>query len=250
MKLKSLFFVLFIFLTFFLSKNVLAQHFSSTDYNIDWGNFNMTSGHKDSSNYSLTDTVGQNAPGPYTGNGFVLKSGFQYIYDMLNQFSFSINYISIDLGTLTPGIASTATNIITITTPSGHGYQIMAQENHPFAQSTGVTIPDTTCNIGSTCSEITANIWDSATAYGFGFNVIGINNSGAVTGIGTSNYFLDNTYFRQFAAVPPKASQTIMSENSPVKNHSARVSYKTNISALQAAGNYENAIIFTAIPKY
>jgi hypothetical protein len=251
MKLKFLIFtsILLVFLIagFF---PILAQHFSSSDYIIDWGNFNITSGQKNSPNYSLTDTVGQNAPGPYTSNGFILKSGFEYIYDTFNQFSFSIDNLAINLGSLTPQVGSTATNIITITTPSGHGYQVMAQENHPLSQSLGITIPDTACNVGTTCTDTTANVWNSASAYGFGFNAIGINNSAVATGIGTSNYFLDSTYFRPFDPVPPKTSQIVMSETSPVKNRSARVSYKANISTLQAAGSYQNSIIFTAIPKY
>jgi hypothetical protein len=251
MKLNTaIFFLIFIISSSLLTINVFAQHFSSSDYNIDWGNFNITSGQKNSADYSLTDTVGQNAPGPYTSADFVLKSGFEYIYNTFNQFSFSISNLSIAFGSLTPGVASTATNTITITTPSGHGYQIMAQENHPLSQSTGITIPDTACDVGSTCTEAVSGTWASAATYGFGFNAIGINSSGVATGVGTSGYFLNNTYFRQFAAVPPKTSQIIISENSPISNHSALVTYKVNISNLQTAGNYQNAIIFTAVPKY
>ena len=248
MKLKTVLFVLFLFL--FLAVPVSAQHFISPSYIIDWGNFNITSGHKSSANYSLTDTVGQNAPGKYTANGFVLKSGFEYIYDTFNQFSFSISNRSINLGSLVTGVASSATNVITITTPSGHGYEILVQENHPLVQGQGVTIPDTACNIGTTCTDTGANVWDSVSAFGFGYNAIGINSSGADTGVGTSGYFLGSTYFRPFAPVPPHRGQILMSENSPAKNHSTRVTYKVNVAALQSAGNYQNSIIFTAVPKY
>jgi hypothetical protein len=250
MKIKILFVIAVLLIVLLFPAVSLAQHFSSSSYIIDWGNFNITSGQKNSPNYSLTDTVGQNAPGPYTSNGFILKSGFEYIYDTFNQFSFSIDNLSINLGSLTPLVASTATNIISITTPSGHGYQIMAQENHPLAQSLGITIPNTACNVGSTCTESVSNVWNSATAYGFGFNAIGINSSGTVTGIGTSGYFPDNTYYRPFAPVPPKTSQIIMSETIPAKNRYARVSYRAFISTLQASGSYQNSIIFTAVPKY
>lgn len=235
---------------FILHSPVAAQHFSSSSYLIDWGNFNLTSGSKASTNYSLTDTVGQNSPGAYTSTGYLVKSGFQYIYDTFNQFSFAIDNLSLNLGTLVPGIASTATNIITLTTPSGHGYQIMAQQNHPLSLGTGTTIPDTACDLGSTCTISSANIWSSASTYGFGYQVLGINSSGTVNNVGTSSYFSDNTYYRPFAIVPPQTGQIVMSENSPVKNHSARVTYKANISPAQAAGNYQNSIIFTAVPKY
>ena len=79
--------------------SIFAQHFESTNYNIDWGNFNMTSGKKTSTNYSLTDTVGQNAPGEYSKTGVKLKSGFQYIYPF-DIFSFAIDDLEIDFGAI------------------------------------------------------------------------------------------------------------------------------------------------------
>ncbi|HEX8923426.1 MAG TPA: hypothetical protein VF828_01690, partial [Patescibacteria group bacterium] len=59
---------------------VIAQHFSSPSFIIDWGNFNVTSGKKSSTSYTITDTVGQNAPGQFAAADFILKSGFQYVY--------------------------------------------------------------------------------------------------------------------------------------------------------------------------
>ena len=245
MKYKIILFFLLFTIYYSLFTNVaLAQHFVSPSYIIDWGNFNITSGKKTSTSYFLTDTVGQNAPGQYNSTGYIVKSGFQYIYDSSNQFSFIIDDLTVPLGTLVASIATTATNTITITTPSGHGYQIFARYNHPLSLITGTTIPDTSCNSG--CTPDTSGVWNSASAYGFGFNAIGINSSGVATGIGTSDYFLNNTYFRPFSTI----GQVIMSENLPVKNHSAKISYKANISSVQAAGEYENAAIFIAIPKY
>lgn len=228
-----------------IPKHVWAQHFESPSYIIDWGNFNITSGKKSSTNYSLTDTVGQNAPGQYNSSGYIVKSGFQYIYDTFNKLSFTIDELNINLGSLVSGVDSTATSIITISTPSGHGYQIMAQYNHPLSLLSGTTIPDTSCDSG-TCTPTSSSVWTSASAYGFGYNTIGINSSNVNTGIGTSSYFTNDTYYRPFSTT----GQIAMSENSPVKNRSARVTYKVNISALQSAGNYQNSIIYTAVPKY
>lgn len=227
-----------------------AQHFTSASYIIDWGNFNMTAGKKSSTNYSLTDTVGQNAPGAFTAAGYIVQSGFQYIYNTFNKFSFSVDKLSIGLGTLVAGVGSTDTNVITVTTPSGRGYQILVSENHPLALISGTTIPDTRCDANS-CSNTVSGPWISNTAYGFGFNAIGINSSGVATGVGTSSIFTNNTYFRSFATISEQEpSQTIMTENKPVKNHSARISYQALISAVQSAGFYQNSIIFTAIPNY
>ncbi len=244
--------LIFLLLLFYLAIPSEAQHFTSSSYIIDWGNFNITSGSKTSSNYALTDTVGQNAPGQYNSTGFVVKSGFQYIYDTFNVFSFSIDNLNMALGTLTAGVASTNTNIISVNTPSGRGYQIMALQNHPLTNlQAGITIPNTSCNVGSTCTVSSSNVWNSSTAYGFGFNVIGINNSLVVTNVGTSDYFADASNYRPFSS---QTAEIIMSENSATKNptasHKARVTYKVNIGGFQASGNYQNAITFIAVPRY
>ncbi|MCW1949374.1 MAG: hypothetical protein KIH89_002925 [Candidatus Shapirobacteria bacterium] len=250
---KTNFLILIILILGFIfqlqTKSLLAQSFDSASYHIDWGNFNMTSGKKTSTNYQLTDTVGQNAPGKFTSTGFIVKSGFQYIYDSMEKFSFSISDISLDFGSLTPNIGSTQSNTISITTPSGKGYEILTIANHPLQTIASATIPDTTCD--TSCTISSSGVWSSSTKYGFGFNAIGINSSGAATNIGTSSYFTDSTYFRPFAATSRSESpQTVMSENSPVKNRSARITYKINISRNQPSGDYENLINLIAIPKY
>ena len=245
--------VLFILLTSYFIyqyQPIQAQHFQSDSFVIDWGNFNMTSGSKTSQSYNLTDTVGQNAPGEYSKNGYIVKSGFQYIYDTLGQFTFIIDDLTIDFGTLIPQIGSTASNIITISTPSGRGYQIMASENHPLQINSSLQIPDTLCDSGP-CSESSSGPWANNDTYGFGFNAIGIDSSGVATNIGTSDYFLNDTLWRQFADISSlETPQIIMSENISVKDRSARITYKVNISPVQPAGNYENGINFTAVRKY
>jgi hypothetical protein len=68
----------------------------STNYIIDFGNFNMTSGSKSSTSYKVTDTVGQTAPGEYLSTGYKVGAGFQYIY-ALPRFSFRITANRVDL---------------------------------------------------------------------------------------------------------------------------------------------------------
>ena len=210
----------------------------------------MGSGARSSTNYRLTDTSGQNAPGEFTNTGYIVKSGFQYIHDIFYKFSFQISDNSIAFGTIVPGVGSTATNTITVSSPAGHGYEILVHENHPLQViGANTTIPDTNCDSG-TCNESSSGIWISDATYGFGFNAIGVSDT-VVTGTGTSNYFTDETYFRQFADFSiPENNQIIMSEDDQTKTRSARITYKVNISTVQAAGDYENAITFIAIPKY
>ena len=222
-------------------KLTLAQSFSSPNYLLNMGNFNTTSGSKTSTNYRLTDTVGQLTPGQFTSTGYIVKSGFQYIYDTFYAFSFSINYQSIDFGTLTPNIGTTQTNVLTISSPAGHGYQIMTSENHPLWIDAVSQIADTTCDAAD-CSETTSGVWTSNSTYGFGFNA---------SGIGATAYFANSTYYRQFADTSANESpQILASENSPARNRQTTITYKVNINSLQAAGNYQNAITFIAIPKY
>lgn len=233
---------IFVLLFFYSSTSLIhAQHFSSSSYIIDWGNFNITSGRKISTNYQLTDTVGQNAPGVSEKNGIKVESGFQYIYNTFTQLSFAIDKLSINLGTLTPEIASTDTNLLTITTPSGHGYQITASENHPLWINSNLSIPNTTCD-SNDCTATYSTPWVGTNKYGFGFNA---------TGIGTTGYFSGSTYYRPFADLSNNESPAIFaSENSPVKDRQITINYKALISSFQAAGEYQNYITYTLVPKY
>lgn len=245
-------FLLLLFIALLFPLKSIAQSFNSDNYNIQWGNFNMTGGKKSSSSFTLTDTVGQNAPGQFDNNGYILKSGFQYAYDQVYKFSFAIDDLDVNFGSLTPNIGNTQSNIITISTNSSNGYQILSLENHPLTANNGIntTIPDTTCD-SNDCDETISTLWTENNIYGFGFNVLGINSSGVVTDIGTSNYFADSTYFRQFADNSNgESSQIIMSENSRVQERSAKITYKVNISSVQSAASYQNNINFIAVPKY
>lgn len=220
---------------------IFAQQFSSNSYKINWGNFNMTSGQKTSTNYQLTDTVGQNAPGYSEKNGVAIKAGFQYIYDTFTVLSFTIDKLNIDFGTLVPGVGVTDTNLLTVTTPSGHGYQLTAQENHPLWISPNHYIPDTTCDSG-TCTIINSSPWIANDKFGFGLNV---------SGTGATGYFTDSSYFRPFASLSNNQAPTVIaSENKPVKEREAIVTYRVLISAYQTAGNYQNYITYTLTPKY
>jgi hypothetical protein len=241
--------ILIIIFALLSKKIIFAQRFQSDNFVIEWGNFNMTGGTKASATYHLSDTVGQIAPGEYNSGAYTVESGFQYIYNTFNKFRFTINDsdLAIDFGYLSPGIATTASHTITIYCPAGHGYEILAKENHPLQiLSSGHTIPDTTCNIGSTCTPSSANTWTESSSFGFGYNTLGINNSGTVTGVGTSQFFSSDTKYRPFSV----NANTIMSENHPVQNHSAKVTYKALIDTNQAAGNYETSINFIAVPNY
>lgn len=246
---KNKYYLIFLVFLFFFIKPVIAQRFDSDSYIIDMGNLNLTGGRKTSDSYNLTDTVGENAIGLSDGDTYIVKSGFQYIHDTISRFTFSIDDLSIDFGTLIPESPVTDTNKITITSPVGRGYQVYVHENHPLKNYSGITIPDTTCD-SSSCSESIQGLWTQTTTFGFGLNVMGLEDTNP-TGIGTSQYFSSLNHYRQFANYElGETAQVIMSENRTVEDQSAQVTYKANISALQSSGNYQNSITFTAVPIY
>jgi len=214
---------------------------SSNSYAIQYNNVNMTSGEKSSSSYTVTDTVGQTAAGRYSSSGYLVRSGFQYMYT-IGQFSFSISNTMINLGLLTPGSFNTATTTLTISAKGAGGYQITAFENYPLKiVGTSTTIPDTTCDAG-TCNEGTAGVWTNTSIPGFGYNMSGTDIPAA---------FINSTYFKQFANLSNnEPAQVVMSNTGVVKNNQATVTYKAGISGGQTAGNYENNIVYIATPGY
>lgn len=223
---------------------VWAERLESNSYVIQFGNFNMTAGQKSSSSYTVTDTVGQTGAGPfgsYGGSSYFVGSGFQYIYQ-IDDFSFQISRVAIDLGVLTPSTHSTASHNLTITTRGAGGYSVYAYELHPLRHSNGTTtIPDTTCNAG-TCTQTTAAVWTTLTVPGFGYNM---------TGNDVPAGFVDSTYYKQFADNSlAEAMQIVMSSSNIASNRTATVTYKAGVTGSQAAGNYQTGVAYIAVPGY
>lgn len=223
---------------------VQADRLESDSYVIQFGNFNIGSGEAQGGNYGLTYTIGQTAPGPFGEYGvsnYFVGSGFQYIYQ-INTFGFTIDQVSLDLGELIIGQHSSASNQLTITTRGAGGYTIYAYEERPLTHSNNVdTIPDTTCD-GGGCDETTAAVWTNPAIPGFGFNVEA---DDAVAD------FIDTTYFRQFADDSSgETMQPIMSDTNIANSETGTVTYKAGIDGSVAAGNYQTAIAYIAVPGY
>lgn len=216
-----------------------AENLSSDSYQIQMGNLNMGAGLPSSDTYKLGVTGGQIAPGLYSSTGYIVRAGFWYLKSII-PFSFTISDLTIDFGTLTPGTPKTLTNMLSVSAGGAGGYQVTASESALLTSPAGTaTIPNTTCNgDGQTCNATTAQPWTNNSKYGFGYNMSG--NDVPVT-------FVDSTYFRPFALA---SSATVMSNPKVGRNRVATVIYKVNISGSQAAGDYENYIIFIATPSY
>ncbi len=213
---------------------------TSPNYIIQMPNFNSGAGIPTSTNYSVSSTIGQNAAGLFSSNGYRVKSGFQYIYSII-PFSFTISSISVDLGHLTPQTPSTVSQNLKVSSGGAGGYQVKASEDHPLkSSSSATTIPDTTCD--SSCSESVAGVWASTSKYGFGFNMSGNDIPADFSGL---------TYYRQFADRSiSETPQIVMSSIYVGRGRQSTVTYKVNISGIQSSGAYKNTIMYTAIPSY
>ena len=226
---------------FLLSATFVRANMNSNSFTIQYNNTNMTAGKKTSGTYTVTDTAGQTAVGQYSSAGYLVRSGFQYVYT-IGRFTFSISNTIVDLGTVTPGVFQTGNSTLSVSAKGAGGYTVTAHESYPLrVPGTATTIQDTTCNSG-TCTESTAAVWTDPSKSGFGYNISGNDVPGA---------FVDATYFKQFANYsanePP---QIVMSNAATVKNRQATVTYKAAVIGSQAGGTYENHITYIATPGY
>ncbi|MGD9128873.1 MAG: hypothetical protein PVJ09_00035 [Candidatus Woesebacteria bacterium] len=230
----------------FVCQQALADRMESASYIIQFGNFNITAGEKESSSYKVTDTVGQTGAGPYGSLGsstYFVGGGFQYIYPFeVSEFNFSISNTSIDLGVLTPGFHNSASNQIAVQAVGTAGYSVYAFETRALTHQDGVeSIPDTSCDLG-TCTESQARVWVNQNVPGFGFNI---------SGDDVVSDFVSSNYFRQFANNNlGETMQRIMGATTIDGERTADITYKAGISGSQAAGNYQTEIIFIAVPGY
>lgn len=227
--------------------SVLAvSSMSSDDYQIDWPNLNMGAGLPTSDTYNLGVTTGQIAPGLYYfENGYKVRAGFQYIHTLI-PFTFTIDKISVDFGSLTVGVGSTDTIGLEVNCGSAGGYQVTAQENDRLTSTAGSHIEDTTCDPTDTCTHTDEGTWEQNTTYGFGYTM---------NGDDVPSEFASGTMFKNFADVPGDEPQKVMGLT-PEEGHEAgrgkqaTMTLKVNISGTQAAGVYENIITFIATPTY
>lgn len=223
----------------------------SARYKIKYGNVDIGAKNQTSSNYKLGTTIGQLAAGQFNSTGYVVKAGFQYWHAIV-PFTFSISSTNINLGTLVPNVPSTATTNLSVSFGSAGEYQVTAIEEGALRTMTGNSIPDTICDGGSdTCTDALAKAWTSTSAYGFGYNM-------SLEDIPAD--FANNTYYRQFpdrttadspAVIMTSANVTVDLTSKPKDIiHLSTVTFKANISPLQAAGSYQTVINFVATPGY
>jgi hypothetical protein len=233
-----------------LPSPVSADRFDSASYTIQFGNFNITSGEKESTNYNVTDTVGQTGAGPYSSFGtgsYFIGGGFQYIYP-LRDFEFALSSLAIDLGELVPGLHSSQSHTLTVSTRGAGGYKVYAIAQHPLQQSGGSSpIPFTTCDAGD-CTTSLAKLWTDQNIAGFGYNMTGQDVPADFTAVGCTPA---TACFRAFADESlSQPMQVVMSSSDLAIDNQSTMTYKAGIIGSQAAGSYQTSVKFIAVPEY
>lgn len=220
-----------------------ADNLFSSSFRIQMGTINIGGGNKTGGGFKLSDTIGQTAQGQFDVAGYRVRAGFQYIHSVI-PFTFTVDKISVNFGSILPATFYTDTNVLTVHAGGAFGYSVKAIENQPLTRSSdSTTIANTTCDTGSPCSTSNATPWTSTSAYGFGYNLSGDD-------VDTAD-FVDSTYFRPFPANSlAEDPVTVMNKSGVTRTSTATVTYKINISAVQATGTYYNIIQYIALPSF
>src|ERR1035437_2136496 len=223
----------------FYTMSANAQTMSNSDYIIRMGNLNSIAGHPSGPNYKVLFTVGQTGAGLYSGTNYKVRSGFEYIKSII-PFRFTVSNVFIDFGIISPTIPVLRTNLLTISNGSAFGYQVSTSQNHnlrvnPYGAP--AEIPATACD-GPSCTPTTAAAWTNSLTYGFGYRCDNVN------GTDCDSQFLTTNYYKPFISSP--SAIIVMSSPNVGKNKISQVTYKLNVSGIQAAGLYKNIINYIA----
>ncbi len=228
---------------FLLLTQVKADNYESERYRIQYGTINIGGENAASSGgYNLSVSLGQNAAGEFQSTGYVVKAGFQYLHSII-PFRFTISNTNMNFGTIVPQVPATQQTVLTVSFGGAGAYQVSTQEESPLKTLAATTIPNTLCNSESDpCTGTSARVWNKNDAYGFGYNM---------TGDDIASDFKDANYYRPFSDGSLKESpETIMSSGNVGKNRQSTVTFKVNISPIQAAGSYQTIVKFVATPGY
>lgn len=235
-------FAFLVFTCYFLlwdKHKVLAQDMTSQNFKIQQGNFNMTSGNKESANFKLADVVGQTAAGIFISKGYIINAGF------LNGaagdlFTFSIDPHTINFETLSPDTFTERVIHISISNGNATGFSVRVAENKPLSTSVGAQIPDTSCDSPTApCTTGQASLWSHTTTYGFGYQVAGRT---------VAADFSKENYFRPFpATIRNEQPALIMLTQAKKIVDQSKMTLRVNTASKQPVGQYKNILQFTAL---
>lgn len=211
----------------------------SDNFKIQGGNFNMTSGSKSSSNYSLADVVGETAAGIFASKGYVINGGF-LSSAAATYLSLSVTPSLIDFGSLYPNLPEEKSIYIKVKTGDTVGFTVRTIENYPLKTAFQAVIPDTHCDENiNPCLINRSAPWLKNVSYGFGYRMAG---SAIVAG------FENASHYRSFPALSRnEGAVPIMQQSGKKITAEAVMTVRLNIGPNQPVGDYSNSISFSAL---
>jgi hypothetical protein len=198
----------------------------------------MTSGNKSSTNFKLSDVVGQTASIIFSSKGYIINSGF------LNSaagsvFTFTVSPSNIDFGNLIPDNPVERVVKLTISNGNSPGYIVKVTENQPLSTSLDAQIPDTTCDKMKPCTISKSGEWFNNNTYGFGYTI---------NGNTVPQDIIKPNYYKPFPATRRNdQADVIMKSQAKKVTDMASMTLKVNIQKEQPVGQYKNILIFSAI---
>lgn len=239
-KMRKIIFIIVIMIITVISADpgeVSAQQMSSQNFRIEGGNFNMTSGNKESQNFKLSDVVGQTAAGIFASKGYIIQAGF------LNgaagtAISLSVYPAIVDFGALIPNNPVEKSLRITISNGNATGYTVRVSENQPLTTLAGAEITDTVCDSKKPCSLTQAASWGKSQT-GFGYRV---------SGRTTPQDFEKENFYRPFPA-SRRNEQAALVMQSQAKRviDQANMALRLLVDQNQPVGQYRNVLSFSAL---
>ncbi len=156
---------------------------------------------------------------------------------------------SVPFGSLSLNTFADAVQNLTVSTNANYGYVVTAAEDDELGKDGATTpfIADTTCNSGP-CTISAEQEWTTATNNGFGYSLQNVD--------AASISFEYNTGAGTFKARPfanladTETPQTLFSSSAVADSQNAYVCYRLSVGATQAAGDYENVIIYRATASF
>ncbi len=164
---------------------------------------------------------------------------------------------SVPFGQVSITSFSNAAHALDVSTNAVGGYAVTAQENYLLTKvGAATTLAGATGN-GANITYSSAGRWDSTTYKGFGYSLLYI---GKVTGSGSAAFQRTDTSgncsggtfcAKQFANLnSSEPAQTIFSSSGVADSENVNVCYRIIITTTQAAGDYENNVVYTATSTF
>lgn len=157
--------------------------------------------------------------------------------------AYSVPFGSLSLNTFTDAVQN-----LTVSTNASYGYVVTAAEDDELGKDGATTpfIADTTCDSGP-CTISSEQDWATASNNGFGYSLQNVDAASISFEYNDSGTYLS----RPFANLADTESpQTLFYSSTVADSENAYVCYRISVGATQAAGDYENIIIYRATASF